>query len=671
VLNVTVTRTTRASTLTVYPAGTTRPLASNLNWIAGKTIANLVAVQVGTGGQVTFFNSAGSTDVIADLEGYFAAPSGFASGGGHVALTPARITDTRAGSGAPNAGHKLGPRGTLDVQVTGAGGVPPTGASTAILNVTVTHTTSSGNLTVWPKGASRPLASNLNWAAGVTIPNRVFAKIGTSGKVSFFNNSAGSTDVIVDVSGYFNDGTGSGRDAYFTPQSPNRIADTRLSAQTLGAGQTLTLQVSGVAGVPSDASAVILNVTATKTTAASFLTVFPSTASRPKASDLNWTAGVTIPNLTVATLGTTGAIKIFNAAGKADVVVDLLGYFSGSRPGDHLVSAFIHLGTKTITASWNFDGMTCPAGSAGDFTFADSYTGPGKAASSTDPVTATAAATSPISASPECEVTFDSEPAVFGSNDFGTLTYTKPGSPTTSNAVFGNGFAPTASTVAPDMSAPTLGEVVLLIYSTTFEVTYSEPVLCSSVVRGDYSGTFDGATESIGTAACDGGSGTPLSSSAVNVTMVSTITDTAASWTLSSHGVTDQFGAVEPGTETKSGQVAGLHLTGLTTTYAAPGGKGTITLTFNANVDCTSVDSDGSDFAVFDGAVFPQSPITLTSLRTCSGRTIVYNYVARDGVTAGDRVTATAKNGTDGDTIRYAYSFLVESPGDSFTNTSV
>jgi len=70
VLNVTVTRTTRASTLTVYPAGTTRPLASNLNWIAGKTIANLVAVQVGTGGQVTFFNSAGSTDVIADLEGY-------------------------------------------------------------------------------------------------------------------------------------------------------------------------------------------------------------------------------------------------------------------------------------------------------------------------------------------------------------------------------------------------------------------------------------------------------------------------------------------------------------------------------------------------------------------------------------------------------------------------
>ena len=307
VLNVTVTNTTATSFLTVYPTGTTRPLASNLNWVAGKTIPNLVEVPVGSGGQVTFFNAAGSTDVIADLEGSFNDPSGNA--GGHVALTPARITDTRTNSGKPNAGSHLAAGSTLDIMVNGQGGVPNlgvsgglSGVSGVILNFTVTNTTATSFLTVWPTGATRPTASNLNWVAGLTIANRVFVPVDpVTGKVSVYN-AAGSTDVIVDVSGYFTDSSAPG--APFTPQIPVRIADTRSSGTTLGAGSTLTLQVGGVAGVPTDASAVILNVTATNTTATSFLTVYPSTASsRPTASDQNWTAGVTIPNLVVAKLG--------------------------------------------------------------------------------------------------------------------------------------------------------------------------------------------------------------------------------------------------------------------------------------------------------------------------------------------------------------------------------
>ena len=109
---------------------------------------------------------------------------------------------------------------------------------------------------------------------------------------------------------------------------PVRIKDTRTSAQTLGAGGTLLLQVSGADGVPPSATAVIANVTVTNASAPSFLTVYPSTASRPLASDLNWVAGQTVPNLTIASLGTTGVITIYNAAGSADVVVDLFGYFS-------------------------------------------------------------------------------------------------------------------------------------------------------------------------------------------------------------------------------------------------------------------------------------------------------------------------------------------------------
>lgn len=322
VMNVTVTNTTAASFLTVYAGGGARPLASNLNWTGGRTVANLVEVPVGLGGSVTLYNQAGSVNVIADLEGYFSSPSGTA--GQEVALTPARITDTRAGSGFPNAGSTLGPGGRLDIQVAGAGGVPPPASVAAVvLNVTATHTTAPSFLTVWA-GPTRPTASNLNWKAGQTVPNRVIVPIDALGKVSVYN-SAGAADVLVDVSGYFTTGLVSG--ALFIPQAPHRIADTRGHA-TLGPGGIYTLTVGGHFGVPGTATAVILNVTVTHTTAPGFLTVYPSTSTRPTASDLNWPAGLTVPNLVVATLGTTGAIRFYNSSGSTDVLVDLVGYFN-------------------------------------------------------------------------------------------------------------------------------------------------------------------------------------------------------------------------------------------------------------------------------------------------------------------------------------------------------
>jgi len=323
VLNVTATSTTAASYLTVYPTGALKPLASNLNWTAGRTVPNLVVVQVGNAGQVSFFNGAGSTDVVVDLEGYFAAP-GTTSAGQEVALSPARITDTRSGSGQPNAGATLGPNRSLDIAVRGAGGVPLSGVSAAILNVTSTDTNAFSYLTVWPTNSTRPTASNLNWVPGQTVPNRVIVPIDqTSGKVSVYN-AFGNADVVVDVSGFFTDATATGKQ--FNAMSPVRILDTRTSGPTLGPGGVLSLRVGGNNGVPTTASAAILNVTVTNTFAPSFLTLYPCGA-RPNASDLNWVAGQTVANLTVATLNL-GATCIYNSTGTTDVVVDLSGYFN-------------------------------------------------------------------------------------------------------------------------------------------------------------------------------------------------------------------------------------------------------------------------------------------------------------------------------------------------------
>jgi hypothetical protein len=71
VANATVTQGTAQSFLTIYPEGTTRPMASNLNWVAGQTIANLVTVKLGTSNGITIFNAAGTVEVVLDLAGFY------------------------------------------------------------------------------------------------------------------------------------------------------------------------------------------------------------------------------------------------------------------------------------------------------------------------------------------------------------------------------------------------------------------------------------------------------------------------------------------------------------------------------------------------------------------------------------------------------------------------
>jgi hypothetical protein len=324
ILNVTAVDETTAGFFTVYPTGNALPTASNLNWTAGETVPNLVSVGLGAGGSVTIFNGLGSADAIVDLEGYFA-PSGAGTAGQFVPVVPARITDTRAGSGQPNAGSKLTAGFTLPVQVTGVGGIPASGVTAVVLNTTVTDTTTAGFLTVFPTGTAVPTASNLNWTAGVTVPNRVTVPVSTSGQVSFFNG-LGSSDVIVDVSGYYTDSSAAG--ASFVPLAPARIADTRNGIGALVAGETRPLQVAGNGGVPATgAGAVVLNVTVANPTAASDLVIWPDGSTKPTASDLNFAAGQTVPNLVVVKLSASGVIDIFNAFGSTNVIVDVVGWY--------------------------------------------------------------------------------------------------------------------------------------------------------------------------------------------------------------------------------------------------------------------------------------------------------------------------------------------------------
>src|SRR5207302_5129850 len=281
VLNVTVTNTTSAGFLTVYPDGVGRPNASNLNWSAGETIPNLVEVKLGSGGMVDLYNFQGQADVVVDVEGWVAAPRPVTETAGlYAPLAPARLLDTRDGTGGART---VGSGGVISLQVGGRGGVPMNGAAAVVLNVTVTNPTASGFVTAWPEGESRPNASNLNFVRGQTIPNRVIVKLGANGKVDLYNLQ-GSVDLVADVNGWFSDGTTAAAGSTFSGLTPSRILDSRIGSggwsTPLASNSQRALMVAGHGGVPamSDAhapTAVVLNVTVTNTTAPSLLSVWP------------------------------------------------------------------------------------------------------------------------------------------------------------------------------------------------------------------------------------------------------------------------------------------------------------------------------------------------------------------------------------------------------------
>jgi hypothetical protein len=284
-----------------------------------------VVVPVGADGKIDFYNNAGSTDLVADLEGYYT--TGTTGGSTFVPLGPVRVLDTRNGTGGYSS--PVGPGGTIILQVTGIDGVPASGVTAVVLNVTATDTTASSYVTVYPAGV-RPTASNLNFTTGETIPNLVVVPVNGDGQVAFYNN-AGSVDLVADLAGYY---TTSGTGSAFVALGPVRVLDTRNGtggySSPVGPGGMISLQVEGVNGVPaSGVTAVVLNVTATEPTASSYVTVYPDGVTRPVASNLNFTAGETIPNLVVVPVGADGKIDFYNHSGSVDLVADLAGYFIG------------------------------------------------------------------------------------------------------------------------------------------------------------------------------------------------------------------------------------------------------------------------------------------------------------------------------------------------------
>jgi adhesin/invasin len=290
------------------------------------------------------------------------------TGGSLVGVTPARLADTRAGSGFQDAGDTPGAGGTINVQVTGKGGVPASGVSAVVLNVTAVDPTALTFVDAYPQGGTVPATANLVVAKGQIVSNLVTVPVGTQGGVTL-SNHAGSTDLVVDVDGYYT--TTPQATGNYDAVAPVRVlGSTTTTGFALGAGATEPVTVTGSAtGIPADATAVVANLTASNGSGEGFLTAFPAGATLPTAANLVYGQGQVIGNRITIPIGTNGAIDIFsNVAVNVDLDVD--GYYTGSatEPG----STFTALSTpaRFTDTRTPLNGTPMAAGATETFSFA-------------------------------------------------------------------------------------------------------------------------------------------------------------------------------------------------------------------------------------------------------------------------------------------------------------
>lgn len=218
----------------------------------------------------------------------------------------------------------------VKVPVRGRGAVP-TNATAAIVNVTAVAPADHGYFTLWSCDDPRPTASTVNYTPGDIVPNGAVIELSDDGALCIFTKA--TSHIVLDVTGYLTAGMPTVHT--MTParlhdsRAGNPVVDGTATGPRLGAETAIEIQVSGRGGVPAGASAAFFNVAAIGTDDTGFVSMWPCVdpdpASRPLASNVNYTPGLTRANNALVKLSPEGAICAFTKAG-ADLIVDVTGW---------------------------------------------------------------------------------------------------------------------------------------------------------------------------------------------------------------------------------------------------------------------------------------------------------------------------------------------------------
>jgi hypothetical protein len=330
------------------------------------------------------------------------------AGGEYHALTPDRILDTRDPNlDVPPGGRKptasVAGDATFDVQVVGRGGLPgfvdnnhdcaDDNVLAVAVNVTIVAPTGDGWMQAFGKGANAGTSSLINFKPNEVVPNTALLRPGCDGKLTlrlYTGAVAGSADVVIDVFGWISSSSYSVRGARLQPVGPGRIFDSReapYGATPFAGGQQRFVQIRGATSynptiadiVPANATGVLLNVTAVDNIPGSqptYISLLPSPLTGgelPKTSNLNLRVGQIRANLAIVPISADGGVWVYNHAGNAHVILDVMGYFV-PRADDTTVGRVIPLVSPFRafdTREAAFADQPLPPANAEDWSFQD------------------------------------------------------------------------------------------------------------------------------------------------------------------------------------------------------------------------------------------------------------------------------------------------------------
>ncbi|MGO1056252.1 ricin-type beta-trefoil lectin domain protein [Crossiella sp. CA198] len=298
--------------------------ATNLKVRPGTGFTAVSVIATVTDRTVWVRNQTGNSHVVIDLAGHF---DGTGASTYFAKPAPGRILDTRGFAGA-HRGH-LGPGQVVSVPVRDQHGIP-TAATSVAVNLTALEATQETWISAYTNTLSR--TSTLNLRRGERRSNLAIVGIAEDGNIRLRNDS-GAVNVIVDVVGWFGPGQGA---RYVPMREAARVVDTRtgsgLPKAPLGHASTTAVQVGGLAGVSATATGAALTVTGTEDYLGTELSLSPVELGRTPVTQVGIGQAQTMAATTLTPLGASGKVNLRNERGRAQVSVDVNGYFVGGTP---------------------------------------------------------------------------------------------------------------------------------------------------------------------------------------------------------------------------------------------------------------------------------------------------------------------------------------------------
>jgi hypothetical protein len=174
--------------------------------VGGLPATGVTVVSSSTIRATTAAHAAGAVDAAVTnpdaQSGTLAAGYLYNSGAGFYTVTPCRLLDTRSASG-PLGGPSLAANGDRTFVLTGHCGIPSSARAVSV-NVTVTQSSTPGDVRLSATGGVLPVTSSINYRAGQTRANNVMVGLGANGGINTHcDQTAGGVNLVVDVNGYF------------------------------------------------------------------------------------------------------------------------------------------------------------------------------------------------------------------------------------------------------------------------------------------------------------------------------------------------------------------------------------------------------------------------------------------------------------------------------------